>query len=147
MGFSAIGRHMAAYAFLEFFKIWFLWSKFALSHKNLGKFLIIVSIFWHFRGPKSIKIEHTCISNMYRMFRHKNIENEKFQECIPFVLCAMVHTYLLKMASGETIRWSYECLPLLGIFFCVKNAEACWQLVKLSKSFSDIFHNSFTYLT
>ena len=71
------------------FKIWFLWSKFALSHKNLGKFLIIVSIFWHFRGPKSTKIEHTCVSNMYRMFRHKNIENEKFQECIPFVLCAL----------------------------------------------------------
>ena len=50
----------------------------------------------------------------------------------------------LKMASGETIRWSYECSPLLGIFLCVKNAEPCWRLDKLSQSFSAIFHNSFT---
>ena len=49
------------------------------------------------------------------------------------------------MASGETIRWSYECSPLLGIFLCVKNAEPCWRLVKLSQSFSDIFHNSFMW--
>ena len=45
------------------------------------------------------------------------------------------------MASGETIRWSYECSPLLStIFVCVKNAEPCWRLGKLSQSFSDIFH-------
>ena len=50
----------------------------------------------------------------------------------------------LKMASGETSRWSYECLPLLGIFLCVKNPKTSWPLVKLSQSFSDMFHNSFT---
>ena len=49
---------------------------------------------------------------------------------------------LLKLASGETIHWSYECWPLLGIFLCVKNAEPCWRLVKLSQSFFDIVHNS-----
>ena len=29
--------------------------------------------------------------------------------------------YAPKMALGETIRRSYECLPLLSIFLCVKN--------------------------
>ena len=29
-------------------------------------------------------------------------------------------TKALKMASGETIHRSYECLPLLGIFFVCK---------------------------
>jgi hypothetical protein len=29
--------------------------------------------------------------------------------------------FILKMASGETIRRSYECLPLLSLFLCVKN--------------------------
>ena len=41
----------------------------------------------------------------------------------------------LKMASGETIRQSYECSPFLGTFLCVKYAELCWRLVKLSQSF------------
>ena len=30
---------------------------------------------------------------------------------------------LLKMALGETIHHSYECSPLLGIFFCVKKCR------------------------
>ena len=50
---------------------------------------------------------------------------------------------VLKMASGETICQSFECLPLLYIFLCVKNAETCCRLVKLSQSVSDIFNNSF----
>ena len=49
------------------------------------------------------------------------------------------------MASGETICQSYECLPLLGFFLCVKNAEPCWRLVQLGQSFSDIFHNFVTW--
>ena len=32
-----------------------------------------------------------------------------------------------------------------GNFLCVKNAKPCWQLVKLGQSFSDVFHNSFTW--
>ena len=39
-------------------------------------------------------------------------ENFFLQKCIQAIL---------KMASGETIRRSYECLPVFGIFFCVKN--------------------------
>ena len=41
------------------------------------------------------------------------------------LLTILASVKALKMASGETIRRSYECSPLLGIFFCVKNAEAC----------------------
>ena len=58
---------------------------------------------------------------------------------------SIVRKIILKMASGETICPSYECLLLLGIFLCLKNAEPCWSLVKLSQSFSDIFHNSFNW--
>jgi hypothetical protein len=50
----------------------------------------------------------------------------------------------LKMASRETIPLSHECSPLLGGFFCVKNDNKNCLLDKLSQSFSDIFHNSFT---
>ena len=45
-------------------------------------------------------------------------------------------------------RWlcqSYKCFLLLGIFLCVKNTKPCWRLVKLSKYFFDIFHNSYTW--
>ena len=45
----------------------------------------------------------------------------------PNNMLSLVKHYLglllpLKMASGETIRQSYECSPLLDIFLCVKNA-------------------------
>ena len=36
-----------------------------------------------------------------------------------------LEVFLLKMGSGETIRQSYECSPLLGIVLCVKNAKPC----------------------
>ena len=48
------------------------------------------------------------------------------------------------MASQEKNYLFYECSPLLGILLCVKNANKNGQLDKLSQSFSDIFHNSFT---
>ena len=35
------------------------------------------------------------------------------------------------MASGETIRRSYECSPLLGIFLFVKNAVTGWRATDL----------------
>ena len=44
--------------------------------------------------------------------------------------------YLLKMSSGETNRWSYECSPILSIFLCVKKH---WQFVKLNQYFSFYF--------
>ena len=57
------------------------------KNKNSGNCLTILSIFWHFGGPKSIIVKHTCISNMYRMSRHKKNAHKNFQECIPFFLC------------------------------------------------------------
>ena len=68
-----------------------------------------------------------------------------FPKCWPWFDKYNMWVLALKMASGETIHRSYECLPLLGIFLGVINAERCWRLVKLSQSFSDIFHNSFTW--
>ena len=33
----------------------------------------------------------------------------------------LIISFALKMASGGKIRQSYECLPLLSLFLCVKN--------------------------
>ena len=44
---------------------------------------------------------------------------------VGFIYILAISHFYLKMASGETNRQSYECSPLLVIFFCVKNAERC----------------------
>ena len=49
------------------------------------------------------------------------------------------------MASRETIPWSHESSPLLVVFCEQKNNNKNGQLDKLSQSFSDVFHNSFTW--
>ena len=42
------------------------------------------------------------------------------------------------MASGETIRQSYECSPLLSLFVCVKNDSSRTDFFsKKSKAFND----------
>ena len=53
-----------------------------------------------------------CIEFWYKWELGK-IFNRKMIECSTF-------SRALQMASGEMIRWSYECSPLLGTFLCKK---------------------------
>ena len=62
-----------------------------------------------------------------------------------FLLVLKIKTQFTKDGFKETICRSYNCSPLLRTFLCVTNAELCWGLDKLSQSFFDIFHNSFTW--
>ena len=98
------------------------------------------------RATKSRPLRTSIFNNKCTLLNcYCTLSSSALNLMLHYTYKSMLGLWRLKMASGERICWSYERSPLLGIFFCEKNTEPCWRLVKLSQSFSDTFHNSFTW--
>ena len=118
------------------------------------------SIFWHFLGLKNIPNGHMYITYMCRMSRHKNIEHEKFPECIPFDLCAALRQNVklvfwifsgqstfppLHPALYSALDWRPAMKSIRTILTSWWNTSCLTSCAILSDSLADISNLFFCY--